>query len=237
MQKKKLKPLIYSLTITVLWSIFPIKLFGMELDPDKIRVNPPETNIAVVQNRYFNKVFRPELGLFYGRIMDEAYTETTYLGYRLSMFFTEGLGIEISSSNSFIEDSPDKKALDQLKYPDPEALDEYPSKQVQPTPEINRVMGAFDVSLFFTPLYGKVNVLDSFIIYSDLSLTAGYSLLQTEQGNLNAFTYGVGQKLYFTKSLSFRWDLRMKRYEETRLEEPVAKNAYYMDFGLCYFLF
>jgi outer membrane beta-barrel protein len=219
------------ISFLAIWAL-PEKASALELDPKKIRVKPPETNIAVVQNRYFNKAYRPEIGIYYGRIMNEAYTETNYTGYRLSMFFTESLGLELSTATSEVNDSPDRIALNSLEYRDitEEVL-------VSPDPEVNSVHEATDASLFFTPLYGKFNVLDLFIIYSDLFVNAGYSILKTDQGDINALTYGVGQRLYFTKSFSFRWDLKVKNYTEQRSGQDSTKNSYNMDFGLCYFLF
>lgn len=205
--------------------------YGLELDPKKIRVKPLENNIAVVQNRYFDKAFRPELGLFYGRIMNEAYTETNYTGYRLSMFFTESFGLELSSLTTSIKDSPDRVALNSLEFRDIST-----NELVTPDPEVNTVKGANEVSLFFAPLYGKINFFDAFIIYSDLYFTGGYSMLDTDQEEIGAVTYGVGQRLYFTKYISLRWDLKLKNYTEERQGTSSSKTSYNMDFGLCVFV-
>lgn len=207
-------------------------VFALDLDPKKIRVNPQKSDIAVVQNRYFNKAFRPELGVFYGKIMNEAYLNTNYTGYRLAMFFTESLGLEVSSATSEITDSPDRVALNSLKFKDitTDAL-------VSPDPEVNSVQSAIELSGFFTPLYGKINVLDLFIIYSDLYLSGGATLLKTDQDDITGTSFGVGQRLYFTKSLSLRWDLKVRNYTELRQGEDAAKTAYVMDIGLAYFLF
>ena len=79
--------------------------------------------------------------------------------------------------------------------------------------------------------------MNSIIIYSDTYINAGYSMLSTEQGPVKAFTYGAGQRLYFTKSISFRWDIKLKKYTETRLGIPPNKTGTNIDFGLSYFIF
>ena len=73
------------------------KAVALDLDPEKIRVQPPKSDIAVVQNRYFEKSFRPEIGLMAGSIMNEAYTDTSYVGYRVGMFFAENFGLELGA--------------------------------------------------------------------------------------------------------------------------------------------
>lgn len=224
---------------TILPGILVLTLLGLDfskanaldLDQEKIRVKPPKSDIAVVQNRYFNKALRPEIGIFYGKIMNESYTDTTYTGFRLALFFTENFGMELSSADSDVSDSDDRKALNELKYRE---LDS--DKIVFPDPEVNSVFSAKDFSVFFSPLYGKMNVLDQFIIYSDLYLTAGYSMLETSQGDIGALSYGVGQRLYFTKSLSFRWDLKIRNYDEQRSGQTSNKNSFNMDFGISYFV-
>jgi len=208
------------------------KATALELDPDKIRVAPPETDIAVVQNKYFTKSYRPELGLFGGKIMNEAYTETVYYGFRLGLFFTEFIGLEYSWAQTSVEDSEDRKALNQLQYRE---LDD--ETIVSPDPEVNPVNRVQDISVFYSPLYGKINVVDAFIIYTDLYLTLGYSMLETEQGDLNGISYGFGQRFYLTKSLSLRMDLKMRNYTEQRAGQDSNKTSYNMDFGLSYLLF
>ena len=208
---------------------------ALELDPEKIRVTPPDTDIAVVQNKYFTKSFRPELGLFGGKIMNEAYTETSYYGLRLGLFFTEYLGLEYTWTQTSVSDSADRKALNQLQYEVEDESGELVT--VSPDPEVNPVNGVQDISLFYSPLYGKINVVDAFIIYTDLYLTLGYSMLDTEQGNLNGLSYGFGQRFYLTKSLSVRLDLKWRNYTEQRAGQDSNKTSYNMDFGISYFLF
>ena len=205
---------------------------ALQINPDKIKVKNNKEQILVVQNRYFLKKLRPELGIFYGRIMNEAYTKTIYTGYRFGLFLTENFGTEISTFSTSVTDSEDRKALNQLQYKDIAT-----NKLVSPDPEINTVYSENSFSLFFSPLYGKINLFDSHIIYTDTYLNLGYSLLSTKQGPIQAVTYGAGQRLYFTKSLSFRWDIKLKRYTETRDGVPSSKTGTNIDFGLSYFIF
>ena len=57
------------------------------------------------------------------------------------------------------------------------------------------------------PVYGKINLFDSAIIYSDLTFSVGAGQVNTSQGGKWAFTPGLGQRFYFTKAMSLRVDV------------------------------
>ena len=76
------KDLLMKVTAVLFALLLVNKMAALELDPEKIRVTPPDTDIAVVQNKYFTKSFRPELGLFGGKIMNEAYRNLLRLQIR-----------------------------------------------------------------------------------------------------------------------------------------------------------
>ena len=210
--------------------IVPIQAFGFALDAKEIRGDRKNNPVAVLQNRYFTKSLRPEIGVAMGSFLNEAYTDTSTMGYRLSLFVTEWVGVEYQSIDTSVKDSDDRKALNDLTYRRTDS-----EEVVSPDPEVNPIYGVNDVNLVFAPFYGKLNLLDQMILYSDLYLTVGYANVDTSQGQLSAATIGAGQRFYFLKSMSFRVDVRDRIYTEKRLGEDTTKHAYSIDFGLSYF--
>lgn len=212
---------------------FPSYLGAIDLKPEDVRGKGTASPVTILQNRYFLKAWRPELGVSYGTVTNEAYTDTKLLGFRGALFFNEWLGLELQSFNATTSDSDDLKALKRLRY----LKIEDPTVQVFPDPEVNRIKKITDLSAIVAPFYGKLNFADWLIIYSDLYFTAGASKLDTDQGDLNAFTFGAGQRFYWQKSLSVRIDFKGRSYTEKAAGKDHNKTTYSVDFGLSYFLF
>ncbi len=207
------------------------RLQAADVEPAEIRGKTQQTPVTVLQNRYFLKALRPELGLVYGIVTNEAYTNTALTGYRLGFFVNEWFGLEAQSFRSRVTNSDDRKALNQLTYKN------NVGDSVKVDPEVNRIGKVTDLTLVTSPFYGKINFADWLIIYSDAALNVGMSNVTTDQGTLKAITWGVGQRFYWQKSLSFRVDFRDRIYSEQRNNQAYRKNTYSVDFGLSYFLF
>jgi outer membrane beta-barrel protein len=211
----------------------PGRLAAIDLKPEDVRGKGVSSPVTILQNRYFLKALRPELGVSYGTVTNEAYTDTKLLGFRGALFFNEWLGLELQSFNATTSDSDDLKALKRLRYL---KIDD-PTVQVFPDPEVNRLKKINDLSVILAPFYGKLNFADWLIIYSDLYVTGGMSKLDTDQGDLNALSFGAGQRFYWQKALSFRIDFKGRRYTEKAAGKDHSKTTYSVDFGLSYFLF
>lgn len=206
--------------------------FAIDLEPEAIRGSSQKSPVTILQNRYFVKTLRPELGVSYGTVTNEAYTDTTLMGFRGALFFSEWIGMELQTLKASVKDSDDRKALNQLRYRKLEA-----AEIVSPDPEVNPLKSVVDINAVLAPFYGKLNLADWLIIYSDVYFTGGISRVTTTQGDLNAVVLGVGQRLYWQKNLSFRVDFRDRMYTEKRNGTSSRKNSYTIDFGLSYFLF
>ncbi len=238
------KPMNYlrALAIIALLYVTP-KAQAFELDPNEIRGKSSKEPVTVLQNRYFLKSFRPEFGLTAGTLLDEAYLKTTVTGVRAGLFFTEWVGFEVQGLKTSIQDSDDRKALNSLKYrplEDTQAGNATPSGTttetiVTPDPEVNAVHGMTDGHVIAAPLYGKLNILNKWIVYTDLYVAAGVSRVVTDQGAKGAFTMGAGERFYVGQSWSFRFDFKDRIYTETRAGVATRKHSKSVDIGAGYF--
>ena len=170
----------------------------------------PEKPVKVLQNRYFLKAMRPELSAFGGVVLNESYSRTSLFGARVGLFPTESWGIEASFGKFVASDSADLKALKQLEYYDQKG------KPLRIEPSYVRLESVTSLTANFVPVYGKINLLDWNIIYSDLYVNGGVGLVKTSQGNKNALVVGVGQRFYFAKSFNVRVDATDHIFRETR---------------------
>ena len=207
------------------------KGYSLDLKSEEIRGKSTTSPVNILQNRYFLKALRPELGLSGGAFVNEAYTDTYFFGYRMSLFINEWLGIELQSLQTDVSDSDDRKALNKLQYQKIGT-----NEVVSPDPDINAIHGSQDVNFILAPFYGKLNFLDSIIIYSDLYLTAGLSKVDTDQGVISSMNWGAGQRFYWKKSISFRFEFKDRIYVEKRAGEDYTRHAYSVDLGMSYFI-
>ncbi len=214
--------------------------FGFDLDPSEIRGKSSKEPVTVLQNRYFLKQYRPEVGFSLGMIMDEAYLDTQTYGVRSGLFMNEWMGFEVQMLKTSVHDSDDRKALNSKHYKplpgDGDATDANGDDvTVTPDPEVNAIHSMTDFNAIAAPFYGKLNLMNKAIIYTDLYVTAGMTRVETDQGAKNGMALGVGERFYIGKAWSVRLDFRDRIYTETRGGQDTRKNCYGTDLGASYF--
>ncbi len=213
----------------------PLFAQGLELNPDDIRGTQSKKTITVLQNRFFLKAWRPEFGILGGSMLNETYTDSVNYGGRIGLFFNEWVGAEAQYIKVRVRDSIDRKVLNRLKY---KPIDDPTGNTiVTPDPEVNAISQMIDYNFVAAPFYGKLNFLDLAIVYTDLYGTLGMSRLATDQGDKNAFLFGMGARFYLGERLSFRADVRNRMFDETRADQTSRRKAWSFDLGLSVFLF
>lgn len=207
--------------------------FSLDLKPSEIRgkTQTPTQPVTVLQNRFFLKTHRPELGLMVGSMLNEAYTDTVYWGARLGMFANEWVGLEFQYLRTRVGDSDDRKALNKKQY---RSLSDA-NVIVKPDPEVNAIHKMLDFNLVTAPFYGKLNFVDELIVYTDLFISTGYSRVTTDQGDKSAFSVAGGLRFYMLESLSLRAEFKDRIFNETRAGQNNRRNALSTDVGLSYF--
>jgi outer membrane beta-barrel protein len=201
-----------------------------EVNAMEIRGPQKATPVTILQNRYFVKQWRPEFGVLVGTFMNESYTDTQSYGARGAIYISEWLGFEGQFIETKVKQSDDRRALNEKKY---RRVDT--EEVVSPDPEVNMIHKITDANAIIAPFYGKLNLLDQAIIYSDLYLNVGFSKVATDQGDLNAAIIGVGERFYWKKSFAFRIDYRDRIFQEKRGGREVTKHSYNVDLGVSYF--
>lgn len=210
---------------------------SLDIVPASYKPKNDSRPVSVLQNRFFLKSLRPEIGFMTGTILNEAYTSTVAKGLRLGMFMGEWAGIEMQWLTTAVSDSADRKALNNLRYHPIEGDATATSAIVSPDPEVNAIHGMKDIAAVAAPFYGKLNLYDKMIIYTDVYVTAGMSRLETDQGPKDAFLFGAGQRLYLYDSFSVRFDFRNRMFNESRVEGNHRRNSWAVDIGASYLFF
>ncbi|NBW80854.1 outer membrane beta-barrel domain-containing protein [bacterium] len=154
---------------------------------------------AVLQNRFFTKQLRLETGVSAGTILNESYSSTSSFGGRVGLFLSEKVGLEYNFSKFAAADSADLMALRRQ-----EVCVALECRSIEPS--FVRLIKSHQLQLVTAPVYGKINLFDWLILYSDLTLSAGAARVETSQGQKWAVTPGIGQRFYFSRSFSLRVD-------------------------------
>ncbi len=240
---RKFQSMMYAAVISASLLLGASRSFALDLDPNEIRGKSSKEPMTILQNRYFLKTYRPEVGLNFGMLLDEAYVSTQTSGGRVGMFFNEWLGFDLAVMRTTVRDSDDRRALNRLKYRplvDSTGGNAVPTGSdrevvVSPDPEVNALRGMQDITVVAAPFYGKLNLVNYLILYTDLYASVGMSRVETDQGNKNAIVVGGGERFYVGKSWSIRIDFKDRIFTETRGGQPSRRNSYGVDFGASYF--
>lgn len=177
------------------------------------RTETQELAPTVVQNRFFSKKLRAEAGASFGSVLNESYSQTKSVGARLGLFLNETSGIEYNYARFTAQDSSDLTSLRSQ-----EICFSQQCRSIEPS--FIRFNSMHQLQWVVAPIYGKINLLDSIILYSDLTLSAGVARANTSQGDKWAFTPGIGQRFYFSKSFSLRVDV-----SDIYLKETIADGT------------
>lgn len=216
---------------------------AIDLNPNEIRGKTAKEPVTVLQNRFFLKTFRPEFGLMAGMLVDEAYLNTSIYGSRGGMFLNEWLGFEFQTLRTKVADSDDRKVLQRKKTLKPDTSgDAVPATNAQgeyvfvtSDPEVNAIHSMQDFSVVAAPFYGKLNLLNKWVIYTDLYGVAGLARVETDQGDKTGISLGVGERFYIGKNWSVRLDIKNRMFREVRQGHDSQKNSYAFDLGASYF--
>jgi outer membrane beta-barrel protein len=216
--------------VAILFLTVSSKSFGAT--PQEMTPIKRDVSVKVVQNRYFIKSLRPEIAIIGGRFLNEAYTLTVNRGLRLSFFPTESIGFELQHFRTVIDDTEDLKSLKKLAFREINS-----EKLVYPNPEVNRINDVSDFNVVGIPFYGKLNLFDFAIVYSDLHVSAGYSQINTDQGSIKGVNISAGQRFFIGTKGALSFDFRDHIFDETRNNKNTVRNALSINLGASYFIF
>ncbi len=158
-----------------------------------------ESELKVVQNRTYSKNKKIELGLNYGTVSSDPFLTIKSWGGSLGFHLTENWSVhglfwkyKVSASSALTLLETQKGTTANTNYPD-------------------TFMG---MEAQWAPIYGKLSILDTAIIYFDFHAKAGAGQVKTETGTYVAPFLGLGQQVHLSKMFSLRLDYRFLWYKE-----------------------
>ena len=167
-----------------------------------------ESEVGVVQNRLFSKSKRFHLGVSGGTVINDPFLSTKSYGVNTGYHFTEFFGVNLMYWKLPTNKSSALEAFESPPRTGAQANTNYPKSY----------MGG-EVS--FSPVYGKLSLMGSKIMYYDLHFLMGAGMTDTENGRYATGHTGVGQRFHLSQLMSVRIDYRAMAYRETIKEKVI----------------
>ncbi len=201
---------------------FPVTISASESERFK------NTEIRVIRPRYFTKAGRLEVSAGGTAILNESFIYGGMLTGQIAYHFSEDWAVEAGGSYGLSIDTSDKRIL----------FDEFDIKT-----QIFRTSMMLDLSLQYTPIYGKWQLGSGRLIYFDtyVSVGAGQSYIDWRYDDFceppdlavdptaeptpdnavlayPAFLVGLGQRFFLSRNVASKIDVRFRRLQYQELD-------------------
>lgn len=165
-----------------------------------------DTDFSVVQNRLFSKAGRYALTAGYGNLLNDPWSDGPTFSVNASHYLSERYGIELAYSNTM---SKHNQAAERLV-------------SQGGMPDHNKMKQFYGAAFNWVPFYAKMSVLNSRIVYFDMSLSPGLGVVEYEQqlntGNVlktaPAVTLDLTQHFFLSEQFALRLDYKNRWYQE-----------------------
>jgi len=171
--------------------------------------------------RDFVKQGRHELTVLGGYYVSDLLDGTYLIGAAYTYHMTEDAGIEASFGYSQVRSSVASR-LEQ-------------DRGVTILPKEDRVYLAF-TDLVWSPVHGKLRVFADSIVHFDIFGLAGVGIIDNATSFGAAGQFGVGTKIFLSKSWAVRLDVRDQLYKQQILSVQQYVNDFSLTLGVSVFL-
>ena len=171
--------------------------------------------------RDFVKQARHELTVFGGYYVSDLLDGTYVVGIAYTYHLTEDAGIEASFDYSNVRSSVASR-LEQ-------------DRGVTILPKEDRVYLAF-TDLVWSPVHGKMRLFADSIVHFDIFGLAGVGIIDNATSFGAAGQFGVGTKIFLSRSWALRLDVRDQLYKQQILTVRQYVNDFSLTLGVSVFL-
>lgn len=196
----------------------------------KESVLPVFDQTVAVKSRNIKTQEKIDIGLFYGMAMTEPIQNVSKLG--MSAYYhldeNQAIGAFLTMNSSGL--STYANQLKEVKGADGSTI----KLDLTRAPiQKSALMLDYNVKAY----YGKMSLSKNTVFNLSLYGTGAIGLVQFSHKSFPAIALGLGQKFYFSKNFSFRFDMRLYAHnapipflaDHTRVEQPAAPHSDYKD--------
>jgi outer membrane beta-barrel protein len=181
-----------------------------------------QDRIRAVSRRTFIKDGRFELLPFAGVSTSDAFRRHWTLGARGSYHLNDALSIDVGGAGVvFPEDLFPVTFLD----------------GAPPVPKGENLLGYVDGGVTFAPLYGKLSLMSEWVIHFDAFLSGGLGATFSSDAGIfhPAMEVGVGARVFLTRWMVVRADLRNYTYPQSLANLVKIQNLAILNVGLGFY--
>lgn len=185
-------------------------------------------DIAVIQKRYLPKTNRFELSALGFTNINNPFFNNLGVGVKAAYHFTEKWGIEGVGSWFSVAARQVTKDLEEKAH-----------VTAANTVTARSFMGG---AVKWSPIYGKISLLNESIVPFDISFSLGGGVTSTEEASGEPTIHlGTSQNFALSKSWSFRWDMMWNFYEATAIDSAgnkgkIAQNDLFIGLGVSLYI-
>ncbi|MBC7371740.1 MAG: outer membrane beta-barrel domain-containing protein [Bdellovibrionaceae bacterium] len=186
-------------------------LGGNKIFLERAQALQPEENVGIVQNRTVPLAKRLELAPeFSGTFGGDTYSRTKSIGMNAIYHINSRWAIGAKYNYSFNDLTPEGKALLDQANADRVAN---PTNPTVPFPTIDYPTSETMALLNWSPVYGKLNLLDMGVAHFDFYLIGGYGQVTLSSGIAPTYTAGGGLGFWISQNFSTRFEMRYQNYK------------------------
>ncbi|MCB9025112.1 MAG: outer membrane beta-barrel domain-containing protein [Bdellovibrionaceae bacterium] len=173
---------------------------------------PKDTDFSVVQSRAYTKANRFSLSIQTGPLINDTFNTGLNYGITTNYFVSERNGFGITYISSKLGDT---KVVEDFRF-------DVGGGAAGAVPDWGRMTSYYGINYIWVPIYAKMSLLGSKILYFDMALSPHIGITNYEKisnvGNQadSSFTYGldVSQYFFLNKNWAIRADLKNHWYKE-----------------------
>lgn len=184
-------------------------------------------DIAVIQRRFLPKTNRLEIsGVGFSNLNNPFFNNLGF-GLKLAYHFTEAWGVEGVGNWYGVAARQVTKDLE---------------KAGVSTANVVTAKGFMGGAIRWSPIYGKISLLNKSIVPFDLGFSGGFGMTRTAESSGEPTVYlGTNQIFAISKSIAFRWDLMWNLYQASvtdgnGVKSEVSHNDLFLGVGVSWYI-
>ncbi len=180
---------------------------------DKAKELNPEKEVSIVQERVVSRRNRVEIVPEYlGSFGGDTYSRTSGLGVGVQYHFNPRWSLGLRYAYNFNRLTPEgKSAVNRAE----EDFKKNPAKPGAAVPTLDFPKSETFATVYWYPVYGKMNLLDRGIAHFDLYALGGYGKVLLSSGSATSYTAGGGFGFWWTQHFDTRVEMRWQTYNAT----------------------
>jgi outer membrane beta-barrel protein len=165
-----------------------------------------DTEFHVVQNRKFAKEKRPFVSLGYGLLVNDSFNRGGAIAASGGYYYKEQTGFEISYMSFSAKNS---KTVDEIF-------------KLTGAPTYAHPLAQYGATWNWMPIYGKISLFDSSIIYFDMGIHMGLGIAEyervvdtgKEKDSTPMVIFDISQQFFMSEKWALRFDVKNRFYKQ-----------------------